>query len=68
MGGPVYIDETCVSIKEARATPALKSWFKRLCPNGEASPEPNCRDFSAFIRDVAANNQNFRRKCQGGGQ
>jgi len=65
MGGPVYVDETCVSIKEAHATPALKAWLKRACPQGEASPDPICRDLSSFIRDVSANNQTWRRKCAG---
>lgn len=65
MGGPVYVDETCVTIKEARATPALKGWLKRACPQGEASADPICRDLAPFIRDVSANNQNWRRKCAG---
>lgn len=65
MGGPVYIDETCVSLKEARATPALKAWIKRQCPQGEASPDAICKDFAPFIRDVVANNENWRRKCAG---
>jgi hypothetical protein len=68
MGGPVYVDETCVSIKEAHATPALKAWIKRTCPQGEASPDPICKDLSPFIRDVSANNQTLRRKCAGQAQ
>ena len=65
MGGPVYVDETCVTIKEAHASPALKAWIKRTCPQGETSSDPICKDFAPFIRDVSANNQNWRRKCAG---
>lgn len=65
MSGPIYIDETCDTMKEAPATPALKAWFKSLCPRGEASSDPNCRDFGAFSRVVTANNENWRRKCAG---
>lgn len=63
MGGAVYIDETCDTMKEAPATPALKAWFRRLCPKGEASSDPHCGDFDAFSRGVTANNENWRRKC-----
>jgi hypothetical protein len=63
MGGPVYIDETCKTMVEARATPALKAWLKRQCPKGELSGDPACKDLAVFVRDVAGNNENWRRKC-----
>lgn len=65
MGGPVYIDGTCDKIIEAPATPALKAWIKQTCPQGEASRDPICVDFSRFVRAVAANNQNWRDACGG---
>lgn len=68
MSRPVFVDETCETMTEAPATPALKAWFKRLCPKAENSPEPACKDFPAFIRAVTANNENWRRKCVGSNQ
>ncbi|MBG0809867.1 hypothetical protein IY145_10800 [Methylosinus sp. H3A] len=65
MGGPVYIDETCDRITEAPATPALKAWIKKTCPQGETSSDPICADLSRFVRAVAANNQNWRAACEG---
>ncbi len=65
MGGPVYIDTVCETIRAAPASPALKSWIKAQCPRGEQSSAPICVDFSRFIRDVAANNEIYRRKCGG---
>ncbi|WP_457798111.1 hypothetical protein [Methylocystis sp. S23] len=63
MSYPVYVDETCRTMVEARSTPALKAWIKRQCPQGEASDATICKDFAPFIRDVAGNNENWRRKC-----
>ncbi len=63
MGGAVYIDSICETIREAKPTPALRSWLKGQCPKGEASSAPICADLAPFIRDVASNNENWRRKC-----
>lgn len=63
MSRPVFVDETCETMVEAKATPTLKAWLKRQCPQGEASSAPICTDLAPFIRDVAANNENWRRKC-----
>lgn len=68
MSRPVFVDETCQTMVEAKASPALKAWLKRQCPQGEASREPACKDLAPFIRDVAANNENWRRKCGGAPQ
>ena len=65
MGGPVYIDTVCDTMRPAPATPALKSWIKAQCPKGAQSSSSICGDFSRFIRDVAANNEIYRRKCGG---
>jgi len=65
MSYPVYVDSVCDTMREARATPGLKAWMKGKCPKGEASPDPACGEFARFIRDVAANNENWRRKCGG---
>lgn len=65
MSYPVYIDETCKTMVEARATPALKAWVKRQCPKGESSADPICKDLDPFVRDAAGNNENWRRKCAG---
>jgi hypothetical protein len=65
MGGPVYIDSTCDRMTEVPSSAALKSWIKRTCPRGEASPDPICADFSRFVRAVSANNQNWRQACGG---
>lgn len=65
MGGPVYVDSTCDVMREVEATPELKAWIKSTCPRGEASPNPICADFAPFVRDVAANNVNWRHKCKG---
>ena len=62
MGGPVYIDTVCDTMREARTTPALRDWLKRQCPKGEQSPGV-CADLAPFIRAVAANNENWRRQC-----
>ncbi|MCC3246157.1 hypothetical protein LG047_12640 [Methylocystis sp. WRRC1] len=65
MGGPVYVDSTCETMRAAKASPALKQWLKSQCPKGEASANTICADLAPFIRDVAANNENYRRKCGG---
>jgi hypothetical protein len=62
MGGPVYIDTICQTMREARATPELREWLKKQCPKGEKSPGV-CADLAPFIRDVATNNENWRRQC-----
>lgn len=62
MGGPVYIDTVCDIMREAKATPALRDWLKKQCPKGELSPGV-CADLAPFIRDVAANNEIWRRQC-----
>lgn len=63
MGGPVYVDETCETMTLAHSTPELRAWLKRQCPQGDASPNAICKDLVPFIKDVAANNENWRRKC-----
>jgi hypothetical protein len=65
MGGPVYIDTVCQTMREAKATPALRDWLKKQCPKGEQSPGV-CADLGPFVRDVAANNENWRRQCGAG--
>jgi hypothetical protein len=63
MGGPVYIDTVCETMRATEAGPALKAWFKERCPQGQASSSPICKELDPFIRDVAANNRFWREHC-----
>lgn len=65
MGGPVYIDTTCQRMVATHATPELKAWLKKQCPDGDRSPAPICEDLDRFLRDVAANNNNIKSACGG---
>lgn len=60
MGGPVYVDTACETMRVAEASPAVKDWLKREMREGRAP-----QGLERFVKDVAANNENWRRKCGG---
>lgn len=58
MGGPVYIDTACETMRVAEASPDVKTWLKREMREGRAP-----QGLERFVKDVAANNENWRKKC-----
>jgi hypothetical protein len=62
MGGPVYVDTSCDTMKIAPATPRLKIWLKGECPKGALTSDA-CADLDRFVRGASTNNEILRNTC-----